>query len=198
MWTSITWTRASIANTSQARAVFSPKNQTPRLASNVLPNVYLRFNIYLEIHSHMQYQKSLHCLRCSIMKKSTNWYTQCRVYLCVCACVPSSFHATSHQSHALPGLQHQSVEWLAQVLDFGRVLITILSCWQSLIKRFLPKSTNSLCTRYRLWSRTSVVRMWACEAAFCDACYVWTASVLEVLSRKAQDWHNQPKAFQGK
>ena len=97
-------------------AVFSPKNQTPRLAGNVLLNVYLRFNIFSKIQSHIQYQKSLQYLRCSIMKKSTNWYTQCRVYLCVCACVPSSFHATSHQSRALPGLQHQSIEWLAQFL----------------------------------------------------------------------------------
>ena len=88
-----------------------------------------------------------------------------------------------------------SIEWLAQFLDFGKDLIKIFSCWQSLMKRFLPKSTNSLCTRYRLWSRTSVVRMWACKAAFCDACYVWTASLLEVVfsSRKAQVWHNQPK-----
>ena len=76
-----------------------------------------------------------------------------------------------------------SIEWLAQFL----------------MKRFLPKSTNSLCTRYQLWSRTSVVRMWACKAAFRDACYVWTASLLEVvfsssLTQPAQGQVKQPKA----
>ena len=128
-----------------------------------LPDEYLRSNIF------SQKSKWYHAIpeNDSLPKMFDNKEVYTLIHSsvkCVCASgrVPGSFHATSHQSDALAGLQHQSMQWLAQFLDFiilsRKDLITILSCWQSLIKRFLPKPTNSLCTRYRLWSRTSVVR----------------------------------------
>ena len=95
------------------------------------------------------------------------------------------------QDSSIKALSDLLNSWLRKSLDYDLVMLTISdkeipSKINECTLHTLPAVVKDLC-RSHVGLRSSILR-----------CYVWTASVLEVFSRKAQDWHNQPKAFQGK
>ena len=112
--------------------------------------------------------------------------------MCLCVC-PA--HSMQHPINLMLWQNSSSIEWLAQFLDFRRVLITISSCWQSLMKNSFQNQPIHFahatgCGQGPLSFGCGPAKQHFAMLAMYEQLQRWK---LAFSSRKAQVWHNQPK-----